>query len=132
MIINLRLILFPTASLTFNNGSVKLRIADFTYTAKKVTLNPPKADKMVLNKMVGFYRNEEFNTIYQLLIENNRLIARHPLNGDIELFPLKPASFYSTTEYFGQLDFKYDKNNNIAEFELSGANLSGIVFKKIK
>lgn len=122
----------PTASLTFNNGSVKLRIADFTYTAKKVTLNPPKADKMVLNKMVGFYRNEEFNTIYQLLIENNRLIARHPLNGDIELFPLKPASFYSTTEYFGQLDFKYDKNNNITEFELSGANLSGIVFKKIK
>jgi len=122
----------PTASLTFNNGSVKLRIADFTYTAKKVTLNPPKADKMVLNKMVGFYRNEEFNTIYQLLIENNRLIARHPLNGDIELFPLKPASFYSTTEYFGQLDFKYDKNNNITKFELSGANLSGIVFKKIK
>jgi len=122
----------PTASLTFNNGSVKLRIADFTYTAKKVTMNPPKADKMVLNKLVGFYRNEEFNTIYQLLIENNRLIARHPLNGDIELFPLKPASFYSTTEYFGQLDFKYDKNNNITKFELSGANLSGIVFKKIK
>ncbi|KFF08318.1 serine hydrolase domain-containing protein [Chryseobacterium luteum] len=122
----------PTASLTFNNGSVKLRIADFTYTAKKVILNLPKLDKMVFNKLVGFYRNEEFNTIYQLLIDNNRLIARHPLNGDIELFPLKPASFYSITEYFGQLDFKYDKNNHITEFELSGANILNIKFKKIK
>lgn len=122
----------PTASLTFNNGSVKLRIADFTYTAKKVILNPPKSDKMVLNKLVGFYRNEEFNTIYQLLIENNQLIARHPLNGDIELFPLNRRSFYSTTEYFGQLDFRYDKNKEITEFILSGANLSDIVFRKIK
>lgn len=122
----------PTASLTFNNGSVKLRIADFTYTAKKVILNLPKADQMVLNKLVGFYRNEEFNTIYQLLIENNQLIARHPLNGDIKLFPLKPASFYSTTEYFGQLDFKYDKNKEISGFMVSGANIINIEFRKIK
>jgi CubicO group peptidase (beta-lactamase class C family) len=122
----------PTASLTFNNESVKLRIADFTYTAKKRILNPPKADQIVLNKLVGFYRNEEFNTIYQLLIQNNQLIARHPLNGDIKLFPLNLRSFYSTTEYFGQLDFKYDQNNDTTEFILSGANLAHLVFKRIK
>jgi len=122
----------PTASLTFNNESVKFRIADFTYTAKKIILNPLKVDKMDLNKLVGFYRNEEFDTIYQLLIEKNKLIARHPLNGDIELFPLQTTSFYSTTEYFGQLDFKYDKNNESTEFILSGANILNIEFKKIK
>lgn len=122
----------PTASLTFYNGSVNLRIADFTYTAKKITLNPPKVEKMVLNPLVGFYRNEEFNTVYQLLIENGKLVARHPLNGTIELHPLNPTSFYSTTEYFGQLDFKYDKNNEVTEFRLSGSNLFHIEFKKIK
>ncbi|MCQ9636700.1 beta-lactamase family protein [Chryseobacterium sp. WG23] len=121
----------PTASLTLSDYSFKFRIADFTYTAKKINLNPPKADGMILNNLVGFYRNEEFNTIYQLLIKNNKLIARHPLNGDIELFPLKPASFYSTTEYFGQLDFKYNKNKEVTEFILSGANLLNIRFKKI-
>ena len=63
---------------------------------------------------------------------NNKLVARHPLNGDIELFPLKPAVFYSTTEYFGQIDFKYDKNNEVTEFMLSGANILNIKFKKIK
>ncbi|MFC4163395.1 serine hydrolase domain-containing protein [Epilithonimonas zeae] len=122
----------PTASLTFNNESVKLRIADFTYTAKKVILNPPKADKMILNKYIGFYRNDEFNTMYELILENDQLIARHPLNGDIKLFPLKPASFYSTIEYFGQLDFKYDENDEIIGFGLSGANIMNIEFRKIK
>lgn len=87
---------------------------------------------MVLFKLIGVYRNEEFNTIYQLLIENNRLIARHPVNGDMELFPLNLKSFYSTTEYFEQLDFKYDKNNEITEFILSGANIINIEFRKIK
>lgn len=122
----------PTASLTFNDGSISFRIADFTYSAKKITPNPPKVEKMALNKLVGFYRNEEFNTIYQVLIENNKLIARHPLNGDIQLNPLRPTSFYSTTEYFGQLDFKFDKNKEVTEFVLSGANMMNIEFKKIK
>ncbi|RZJ46486.1 MAG: class A beta-lactamase-related serine hydrolase, partial [Flavobacterium sp.] len=73
----------PTAHLTFSDDSFNFRIADFTYIAKRIILNPAKADKVFVNKLVGFYRNEEFNTIYQLLIENNKLIARHPLNGDI-------------------------------------------------
>ncbi|MCT2563078.1 serine hydrolase domain-containing protein [Chryseobacterium herbae] len=122
----------PTASLTFHSGSVVLRIADFTYTAKKVNLNLPKAEKIALNKLVGFYRNEEFNTTYQLVIENNKLIAKHPLNGDIELYPLNNKSFYSTADYFGQLDFKYDQNNEVTKFILSGSNLFNIEFKKIK
>lgn len=87
---------------------------------------------MVLNQFVGFYRNEEFNTIYQLFIDNNKLVARHPLNGEIQLHTLSPTGFYSTTEYFGQLDFKYDKNSEINEFMLSGANIVNIKFKKIK
>ncbi|MDQ0064868.1 serine hydrolase domain-containing protein [Chryseobacterium lathyri] len=122
----------PTANLTFHNGSVAFRIADFTYTAKKIMLCPPQADKVILNKIVGFYRNEEFDTTYQLFIENNTLKAKHPMNGDIQLYPLSGISFYSTTEYFGQLDFKLDKNNKITGFVLSGSNINNIKFKRIK
>lgn len=121
----------PTATLTFHSKSVTFRIADFTYTAKKVILHLPKVEKTALKQFVGFYRNSEFNTIYQLAIENNKLIAKHPLNGDIELYPLNPTSFYSTTEYFGRLDFKFDKNNKVTQFMLSGANILNIKFKKI-
>ena len=121
----------PTAGFTFMGRTAILRIADFSYTVEKIK-DLPEENKMALKKLTGFYRNEEFNTIYELLISNNKLIARHPLNGDIELFPLKRMSFYSTTEYFGQIDFKYYKNNEVTEFMLSGANILNIKFKKIK
>ncbi|WP_426479339.1 serine hydrolase domain-containing protein [Chryseobacterium sp. CBSDS_008] len=122
----------PTASLTFESGALALRIADFTYSAKKIVLDSPNVDKVFVNKIIGFYRNEEFNTIYQLLIEKGKLIARHPLNGDIELFILASTSYYSKTEFFGKLDFKYDKNDEIYKFVLSGANIFNLEFKKIK
>lgn len=122
----------PTASLTFHRESADLRIADFTYNAKRTKLNAPKIAVAALHKFVGFYRNEEFNTIYQLLIDNDKLVARHPLNGDIQLKPLLKNSFYSTTEYFGQLDFKFDKHHNAIGFNLSGANMLNIQFKKLK
>ncbi|MCS4300734.1 serine hydrolase [Chryseobacterium sp. BIGb0232] len=122
----------PIARFTFHDGLINFRIADFTYFAKKIILNPPKVDRIRLNKLVGFYRNEEFDTTYQLLIENNKLVARHPMNGDIELYPLDSTSFYSTKEYFGQLDFNYGENNEITKFILSGANILNIEFKKIK
>ncbi|WP_261511303.1 serine hydrolase domain-containing protein [Chryseobacterium paludis] len=121
----------PTASLTFNGGLVTFRIGDFTYTAKRVTLNPPKAETMDLKQFVGFYRNDEFNTTYQLVIENNNLVAKHPINGDIPVFPLKQMSFNSTQSYFGQLDFKVGKEGDISGFMLSGSNLVNIEFKKI-
>lgn len=122
----------PTASLTFHKGLAALRIADFSYTANRVKLAVAKVDDAALRKLVGFYRNEEFNTVYQLLIDNHKLIARHPFNGDIQLHALSRNSFYSTTEYFGQLDFKYDQNKQVIGFSLSGANILGFEFKKIK
>lgn len=122
----------PTASLTFDSGSVTFRIGDFTYSAKRIALNPPKTNTMDLKQFVGFYRNEEFNTTYELVIENNSLVAKHPINADIPLFPLKQMSFYSTQSYFGQLDFKVGKGRKINGFMLSGSNLVNIEFNKMK
>ncbi|RQO40207.1 hypothetical protein DBR39_04455 [Chryseobacterium sp. KBW03] len=122
----------PTGSLTFHPGSVTFRIGDFTFICKKVILKPLKEDKIDLTKFVGFYRNEEFNTIYQLVIENNKLIARHPLNPDIPLYFLSNSELYSSQSFFGRLDIKYDKNKIVSGFLLSGGNLSNIEFKRIK
>lgn len=122
----------PTASLTFDGEWVTFRIGDFTYTAKRITLNPPKTNTMDLKRFVGFYRNEEFNTTYQMVIENNNLVAKHPINANIPLFPLRQMSFYSTQSYFGQLDFKVGNAGEINGFMLSGSNLVNIEFNKIK
>lgn len=122
----------PTASFTFHTGSADFRIADFTYLCKKVTLNPPRKDEMDLKRFVGLYRNDEFNIVYQLLIENGNLVAKHPVNNDILLYPLSKTSLYSTETYFGKIDFMFGANNKVSGFKLSGASFTNIEFKKIE
>lgn len=122
----------PTAYLTFKPDQVNFRIADFTYMCKRVKLNLPKVERVNLNKFTGFYRNEEFNTIYQLVVENNRLVAKHAMNEDITLYPISKTSFSSGKQYFGKINFKADKKGNINGFNLSAAGLANIEFQKIK
>ncbi|MDR6457556.1 CubicO group peptidase (beta-lactamase class C family) [Chryseobacterium vietnamense] len=122
----------PTGSFTFHPGNLTYRIGDFTFICKKVILKPLKEDKVDLNKYVGFYRNEEFNTIYQLVIENDKLVARHAINPDIPLCFLSESEMYSYKSIFGRLGFTYGNNKSISGFVLSGANFTQIEFKKIK
>lgn len=122
----------PTGSFTIHPGKLTFRIGDFTFTCKKVILKPLNEDKIDLNKYVGFYRNDEFNTIYQLVVENNKLVARHSINADIPLYFISESEVYSYESIFGRLDFKYDKNKTISGFMLSGASLNQIELKKIK
>ncbi|TZF93673.1 beta-lactamase family protein [Chryseobacterium panacisoli] len=122
----------PTASFTFHPGKLTYRIGDFTFICKKVILKPLNEDKIDLNKYAGFYRNEEFNTIYQLVVEGNKLVARHAINPDIPLYFLSESEVYSYKSIFGRIKFKNDRNNTISGFMLSGASLNQIEFKRIK
>lgn len=122
----------PTASVTFQKGALMFNIGDFAFLCKKVTLKPQEGAQVNLPQWAGFYKNEEFNTIYQLLIDDHKLIARHAINPDVQLYPLTPDRLYSYKSFFGRLDFKRDKNGNITGFLLAGANMANIEFKKIK
>ncbi|WP_312994617.1 serine hydrolase domain-containing protein [Chryseobacterium flavum] len=121
----------PTASISFHTGSLIFNIGDFAFDCKKVILNTLRPGRKELEKFIGFYRNEEFNTVYQLRIEGDNLIARHSINPDIVLYSLSPSTFYSFRSMFGRLDFTY-KNNAVEGFKLSGAGMTDIEFKKIK
>ncbi|WP_278380223.1 serine hydrolase domain-containing protein [Chryseobacterium arthrosphaerae] len=122
----------PTASVIFHKETLTFNVGDFAFVCKKVKLEPIKVNKADLNKLTGFYRNEEFNTIYQLLVEGNTLIARHYINPDVLLYPLSPTNFYSHKSFLGQLDFRKDKKGNVTGFILAGANIANVEFKKIK
>lgn len=122
----------PTAYVTFHTGKLAFSIGDFVFNCKKVILNTMDESKMDLNQFVGYYKNEEFNTIYELIIKDNKLVARHAINPEAILHPLSPESFYSREPFFGHIHFKYDKNNKIKGFILSGSNMFNIQFNKIK
>lgn len=122
----------PISYFSFDKNICTYHIADFKYASKKVKVSPPKLNKNDLSKFAGIYKNEEFNTEYELRVENNELIARHSSNDDIILHPFAKDSFYSDEGYFGKLAFVKDRNSKIIKFFLSGQNLNEIPFIKIK
>lgn len=121
----------PTSYLTFYPNSLDWRIADMNYHCEKVNLNPPVLSQKELKKYVGVFKNEEFNTFYELLIIGNNLFARHLTNGDILLNPLSDNSFYAGYP-LGELDFQIDLKGKINGFVLSGQNIANIKFIKLK
>lgn len=120
----------PTSYLIFYSNSMDFRIADFNYTYEKVNLNRPVLDKKDLEKYVGIFKNIEFNTYYEILIMENKLVAKHLTNGEIILNPLSKNSF--SAEYpLGELVFILETAGSVKSFLLSGQNFNSLKFLKI-
>jgi hypothetical protein len=122
----------PISYFSFDKNICTYHIADFKYASQKVTVTPPIFNKADLIKFAGIYKNEEFNIEYELIVENNELVAQHSSNEDIILHPFAKNSFYSDEGFFGKLVFKKNKKGNFSGFSLSGQNLNHILFGKIK
>ena len=120
----------PTSYLTFHPNAMEFRIADFNYHYEKIDFNPPILIRKELEKYVGIFKNEEFNTYYQLLIAEDNLIAKHLTNGEITLRPLSKNSFYADYP-LGELTFQLNSKGKVGGFILSGTNLDNIRFIKI-
>ena len=121
----------PTSKFSFHEGGFDFHIADFTYACKKIELYPPRYEEIDLSEFTGLYQNMELNTLYEITIDDNRLVARHHLNEDIILHPRAEDSFYSTSGFFGQVDFTRDPQGMVIKFILSGRNVQGLEFRKI-
>ncbi|RNL89841.1 class A beta-lactamase-related serine hydrolase [Sinomicrobium pectinilyticum] len=121
----------PTSKFSFYENGFNFHIADFKYDCKKVKLNAPKSKDINLIEYTGIYKSTAFNTVYELVIKNNQLIAVHSFNDNIDLHPLSKDRFYSNKPFFGTLDFVKNEKGKIIEFQLSGQNLNSIKFKKI-
>ena len=122
----------PHSKFEFYKDGLDFHIADFTYPAKKITINLPKTADLDLKEFIGIYKNTEYNTTYELLKVDDKLTAVHgTINYPITLYPIAKNSFYSKQSFFGKIDFIIDSKNSISGFKLSGQNLKNIVFKKL-
>ncbi|MEO1384915.1 MAG: hypothetical protein AAFV78_16960, partial [Bacteroidota bacterium] len=121
----------PTGYLTFSDTSVAVRIGDFNYPSPKVKLDPPNLSAKDLEKYTGIFRNEEFETYYELRVMENDLVAKHRINGEIPLNPLAKDSFYASYP-LGELEFLLDESGNVVGFQLSGQNYYDVKFVKLK
>lgn len=121
----------PFSKFDFNENSLIFHIADFKYPAERIQLNKVDRKSVKYDDYTGIFRNEEFDSTFELVIENKKLVAKHSLNEDIEIKPLSKDKFYSKKSFFGELDFIRNHRGDILGFKLSGQNIKNIEFMKI-
>ena len=122
---------YPQAELVFKENCVDLHIADFVYSWAKSAPVLKEYTVKELSQFTGFYRNESLNTIYQLSIIDNKLVARHPINYDVPLSGLADDRFFSTQWFFSQAVMQKNEDGVVTGFKLSGQNFMDLQFDKL-
>ncbi|MEM1216166.1 MAG: serine hydrolase domain-containing protein, partial [Bacteroidota bacterium] len=122
---------YPEARFVFTSDRVELYIANFAYEYPRAAPVLQHYAPEALTNFTGFYRNESLNTIYEILVEDGELVARHPINYDIKLRGLADDTFISQVHFFGQLRFQKDAVGQVTQFELSAQHMKGLVFQKL-
>ena len=97
-------------------------------TAQRITDEPPMAAQ--LSEFAGDYYSDELDTVYTLLIQDGRLVARHRRHEDVPLDSAGADRFASATWWFKQLDFQRDDAGGITGFALTGERVRNLHFRK--
>jgi len=127
----------PHSKFVFNtldgkkSNELKWHVSDFVYEGNRIELTEFDKTKVNLKDFVGQYYNPEVNTMYQFLIKENQLVARHNKNDDINLLPLQPDIFISNMSFFGEVKMIRNERNKVIGFYLSGQKSKKIKFEKL-
>lgn len=79
----------------------------------------------------GVYYSPELETRYEVLIENNALVARHRRHGDIALRPHQPDNFRATPFYFSQIRFERDATGRVTGMRVSAGRVRNLLFTRL-
>ena len=79
----------------------------------------------------GRYLSEELETIYTVVVEGGRLVARHRRHGDIPLEPVEPDVFQRGQWYFGSARFERDSTGRVTAMRVSTSRVRNVLFRRM-
>lgn len=79
---------------------------------------------------IGDYYSEELGTTYKIILQENKLLARHRRHGEIPLIMSKRDIFTGRQWFFRKVQFIRNKNQNISGFLLTGGRVRNLRFVK--
>jgi len=135
-----RFMLDPAADVTLEMSlPVNGKSSYFTYRisrdgvvfARRLNLMPFDPSALDLTVYSGRYWSEELGTVYDLVINDGRLFARHLRNGVIPLTAYQPETFSSPEYYFGRVVFQRDSDGRVSGFLLSGVLAKDVHFVRL-
>ena len=126
------------ANFVFEMGSgkkaelLKFINGEQTYEMKRVI--PFDKVGVDLSEYTGEYYSEELSNVYDLKIEDGKLVAQ-PQNirlQDLTLNPVKADMFMGNSPNFQEITFVRDANNSITGFKVSSERVKNLYFQKRK
>ena len=99
---------------------------------EQIAMRMPDFDpsKINLTEYSGDFYSPELSTTYTMVVESDKLIARHFRTGDIMLTLTKPDQFSGNRWYFGRVVFTRDSNNKITGLQVLGGRVRNLKFEK--
>lgn len=83
-----------------------------------------------LREYEGSYRSEEFDSTYDLVVEDGELVARHWRNEATVLTPTEDDVFRGDRPWLPEVRFTRDGQGRIEAFNASGSRVRNVVFRR--
>jgi len=104
----------------FNEGT--------TIKGKRIKIKELTPEQM--RGYAGDYYSEELGTTYKIILQENKLLARHRRHGDIPLVLNKKDLFTGRTWFFQKIRFVRNEKQEISGFLLTGGRVRNLRFVK--
>jgi len=98
---------------------------------KGIRIEPFDPATVVLADFIGPFYSEELDTRYELIIEEDRLVAKHPRLSDVVLQPIKKDTFSGNTFYLREVAFIRNDLNKIIGYKVSNGRVRNLQFVKL-
>ena len=102
------------------------------YEYINVKYDPVIYDAKQLSEFTGLFLCEDLKVMYNLTMQDGKIIASHNRNVDLTITPYKTDCFTSNINYFSNLEFERDRNSGIKGFLIRTTNIGSQYFMKIK
>jgi CubicO group peptidase (beta-lactamase class C family) len=84
-----------------------------------------------LSEFTGRYYSEELLTMYEFILLDGKLVARHQRHPDIELTPNGTDKLSGNTWFFGQVEMVRDQSGAITGCKVSSGRVRNLAFTKL-
>ena len=129
----------------FNPGQVSSDVAE-AFFGDRMTTSPPTPpppapppanqpswtpNAAELETYTGAYYSPELETRYEVVMQNNGLVARHRRHGDIPLRPVRADHFRAAPFYFSEIRFERDAEGKVTGMRVSAGRVRNLRFARL-
>ena len=100
--------------------------------AAAVRPEPWRPSAAELAAYAGRWYSDELETVYTLVVQGDRLVARHRRHGDLPLTPVEPGVFAGGQWFLGRVRFEPDATGAPAVMRVSAGRVRNVRFERLR